>query len=81
VYKIELEHYLLYLLRGKVFICGLAEALSVQKRLGLQITNPQNTKPQITKIQGPQIRHICGRPATPANYLSPQIFGFPICRT
>jgi hypothetical protein len=47
---ILIGQYMLYLSGAKACICGLAEVLVPRKRFGSQIANPQNTIPQMTKI-------------------------------
>jgi hypothetical protein len=51
MYKLEFKHFMLYLWGEKVCICGHAEGLSPEKRLGPQIANPQS----VTIAEGPQI--------------------------
>jgi len=41
---------MLYLSGAKACICGVAEVLVPRKRFWSQIANPQNTIPQMTKI-------------------------------
>jgi hypothetical protein len=53
---------MLYLSGAKACICGVAEVLVPRKRFGSQIANPQNTIPQMTKIDFEKV-HICGRSA------------------